>query len=85
MRELTFSEVESVSGGLDGCTVPSLGDVGGAAGGAGAIGTAGGAMSGSSAIATGWGIIAAAVTVAFLGGYTIGVGINHVTGQCDGK
>ena len=109
MQELTFEQVEVVSGGskiedmrraqaareadkqlngndgggLDGCTLPSLGTVasgfGAGYGAGGSIGAATG-YSASAALGAWTGL---ALAGAGMLGYSIGVGINHAIGACD--
>jgi hypothetical protein len=86
-RELHLNEIQQVYGGLglDPCEVPSIESFGGKSAGVGAISLTVGATSGSSAVATRFGIIGAALTVAFMAGWSIGVGINQLIGQCDAE
>ena len=88
MRELTINESKLVSGGdfeFNGCDPIGLSDLGGIAGGAGAIGTTTGALATSSSVVAGQGaVLGATAATVFAAGYNVGVGINHVIGQCGG-
>lgn len=83
MQELTFDQVEAVSGGQAGCSLPSLGTVAAGFGVGGGAGITAGAATGYSAIATAYGIIGTALAGSFMAGFAIGVGINHAIGACE--
>lgn len=87
MRELERNEILGVSGGSQfGCDFVSLSDLGAYAGTGGAVGTTGGIIvEASTASATQFGLIGVGVTVAFIGGYTVGTAISHLVGNCDSK
>lgn len=82
LQELTIAELEVVSGGQFGCSLPSLS---GAAAGFGVglgLGVTAGAATGKSAMAAAGGYIGTALVGSALIGYSIGVAINRALGQC---
>ena len=84
MKIVNTNDLSLVRGGvLDGCTVPSMNDMASAYGVGAATGVTIGGATGRSSAANRGGIILTALVGAFLGGFTIGVAINHLAGQCE--
>ncbi|MEQ3443863.1 MULTISPECIES: hypothetical protein [unclassified Pseudoalteromonas] len=85
MRELNVNEIKEVNGAfsLDGCSLPSFGDIAIGYGVGGGTGMTIGAATGYSSAAAAGGFIGTALAGSLMGGYFIGVGINHLFGQCE--
>lgn len=86
MKNLNVNEIQQVSGGafsFDGCSLPSFGDIAIGYGVGGGTGMTIGAATGFSSAAAAGGFIGTALAGSFMGGYSLGVGINHLFRQCE--